>query len=298
MKILLAVDFSSSAEIVISEVARRPWPDGTVVHLLHVADSFSLIEGPGYFDTFIKKERNEARALGNSIAERLQSRGLETTTHIVEGYPATAIVDYARQLDADFIIVGSHGHSGVIRFFLGSVAHGVIRHAPCSVEIVRRRPDESEQYDPAMRILLATDGSGYSAAAARSIAARPWPEGSKVKVISVVHTVKPWIAIPEATARIESNILKQLEQGEEDVAGARKILEPAGLKVTSSVLKGYPKAMILDEASKWGADLIVVGSQGLRGITRMLIGSVSEAVAMHAHCSVEVIRDPLALQGD
>jgi nucleotide-binding universal stress UspA family protein len=55
-------------------------------------------------------------------------------------------------------------------------------------------------------------------------------------------------------------------------------------------LSGDPKAVILDEAGQWGADLIVVGSHGWRGIDRLMMGSVSESVAMHAHCSVEVIR--------
>jgi nucleotide-binding universal stress UspA family protein len=56
------------------------------------------------------------------------------------------------------------------------------------------------------------------------------------------------------------------------------------------VLSGNPKEVILDEAQKWGADLIVVGSHGRRGIKRFLLGSVSEAVAMNAHCSVVVVR--------
>jgi nucleotide-binding universal stress UspA family protein len=51
-----------------------------------------------------------------------------------------------------------------------------------------------------------------------------------------------------------------------------------------------PKSIIMDEAEKWGADLIVVGSHGHRGIERFLLGSVSEGVALHAKCSVEVIR--------
>jgi len=57
---------------------------------------------------------------------------------------------------------------------------------------------------------------------------------------------------------------------------------------STSVLLDTPKAIILDEAARWGADLIVFGSHGHRGLDRLL-GSVSEAVAMHAGCSVEVI---------
>jgi hypothetical protein len=57
------------------------------------------------------------------------------------------------------------------------------------------------------------------------------------------------------------------------------------------VRSGHPGSMIVDYADKWGADLIVVGSHGRRGLKRVLIGTVAEAVAMHSHCSVEVIRE-------
>jgi len=63
------------------------------------------------------------------------------------------------------------------------------------------------------------------------------------------------------------------------------------MKAEGAVLKGSQRDRIVEESKAWGADLIVVGSHGRRGLTRYLLGSVSEAVAMHAHCSVEVIRD-------
>ncbi len=293
MNILLAIDSSDSSEAAVSAVAARPLPTASKVCVLHVLDLFTLPSAHTGAGSFIDVEIEAARSLVKSAADRLASSGLEVMTEVTKGYPPTGIVEYAGDWGADFVIVGSHGRSSIMRFLLGSVAHAVVRHAPCSVEIVRRRADESEQYDPAMRILLATDGSDHSTAAARSIAARPWPEGSQVKVISVIQMIEPWAGIPEATARIENNIL---EQGEEDIAPASKILATTGMKVTSSVLKGYPQSVIVDEASKWGADLIIVGSHGRRGIRRVLMGSVSEAVAMHAHCSVEVIRDSAVIE--
>jgi len=59
------------------------------------------------------------------------------------------------------------------------------------------------------------------------------------------------------------------------------------------VLSGNPKEVILEEAKDWNADLIVVGSHGRRGLKRFLLGSVAEAVAMNAHCSVVVVRGPV-----
>ena len=83
-----------------------------------------------------------------------------------------------------------------------------------------------------------------------------------------------------------------MQRAQNAIRAAEQIVADAGLSVSSavSVLLDSPKAIIPDDARQWGADLIVVGSHGHRGINRFLLGSVSEAVAMHADCSVEVIR--------
>ena len=81
-------------------------------------------------------------------------------------------------------------------------------------------------------------------------------------------------------------------RAQEAAADARRILLASGLKLSQSETMpiGDPPITILNQATEWGADLIVLGSHGWRGIDRMLMGSVSESVALHAHCSVEVIR--------
>lgn len=64
-----------------------------------------------------------------------------------------------------------------------------------------------------------------------------------------------------------------------------------GLKIETAILPGDPREVIIDQARQWPADLIVVGSHGRRGMDHLLRGSVSEAVASSAHCTVEVIRE-------
>jgi nucleotide-binding universal stress UspA family protein len=190
------------------------------------------------------------------------------------------------------VFVGSHGHGGVARFFLGSIAKEVVRNAHCSVEIVRTVAGKEEKAG-AKRVLLATDGSAYSEAAARSIVQRPWPNGTDFKIVSVVDqmipAIDPWYASGEV---IERMLLENRKQCEEAAGSARKIITAAGLPATTSVLDGNPKWRIIDDAKEWNADLVVLGSHGRRGLTRVLLGSVSEAVAMNAPCSVEVIRAP------
>jgi nucleotide-binding universal stress UspA family protein len=83
-----------------------------------------------------------------------------------------------------------------------------------------------------------------------------------------------------------------MRRAEQALMAAEQIVVDAGLPESSTVAVpvATPQELILKEAADWGADLIVLGSHGRRGFSRFLLGSVSEAVASHAPCSVEVIR--------
>jgi nucleotide-binding universal stress UspA family protein len=300
VKILLAVDSSPLSEAVISEVEARPWPAGTEVCALTVIDSFALTYSVGYLEPFMKNEDDAARVLVQEVAERFTRRALQTTTQVAEGYPAASIVEEAEKYGADFVFVGSHGHGGFVRFLLGSVAKAVVQNAACSVEVIRHprhdadhpehnRADERQEQ---MRILLATDGSEFSLRAAQSIAVRPWPDDTEFRIASVVErtipAADPWYA-GGAVAKRRNEISSK--SCEEAVIAAQEIVAQTGFKTETAVLDGNPKKRIVEDAAEWGAHLVVVGSHGRRGLTRYLLGSVSEAVAMRANCSVEVIRD-------
>jgi nucleotide-binding universal stress UspA family protein len=85
--------------------------------------------------------------------------------------------------------------------------------------------------------------------------------------------------------------LEHIKLAEEAIAQTKKILAATALKVEAQVVSGSPKWQLIDEAKAWDADLIVVGSHGRRGLTRLMTGSVSASVALHAHCSVDLIRE-------
>ena len=159
---------------------------------------------------------------------------------------------------------------------LGSVARAVVTAAPCTVQIVRDViADREHTLHSRRRVLIATDGSETSTAAVQSLARRPWPDESEFRIVSVEE---PWV--------IKSSKLPP----QEAVTSAEQVLTSAGLKASGEVLSGKPIEVILEDARKWDADLIVVGSHGRRGFRRSLLGSVSEAVAMKAHCSVVIVR--------
>ena len=146
-----------------------------------------------------------------------------------------------------------------------------------------------------MKILLAIDGSLFSDAAVADVAAKPWPAGSEVRVISVVEppllpTVETWVP--------PDDYIESLERAGQDQANSviktavDRIQKTQGdrLRVSTEIVQGHPKHAIIDEAEAWDADLIVVGSHGYRGLTKLWLGSVSQAVASHAKCSVEIVR--------
>jgi nucleotide-binding universal stress UspA family protein len=294
MKLLVAVDHSETSQAVLKEVAARPWPVKTCVEVLNVVE-------PTHMWTFSQTAEEAIRRSADLVhraAEELRGWDLEVGGVTLKGDAKRMILDRAKETQADLVFVGSQGVSALTHFLLGNVASAVVSHAPCSVEIVRAHKNTTEGKPPGVhKILLATDGSEFSERAARSIAERPWPAGTEIEVISVVELhlgtaqalLEPPYVDSEQLALQREEAMKSAEAA---VASAVEILSKAFPKVSESisVLLDGPKAVIIDEADKWGADLIVVGSHGHRGVERFLLGSVSEGVAMHARCSVEVIR--------
>jgi nucleotide-binding universal stress UspA family protein len=290
MKLLVAVDHSEMSQAVLKEVVARPWPVKTCVEVLNVVEPTHMWT----FSQTVEEAIRRSADLVQRAAEELRGSDLEVGGVTLKGDAKRMILDRAKETKADFVFVGSQGVSALTHFLLGNVASAVVSHAPGSVEIVRAKKGKLPGVH---KILLATDGSEFSERAARSIAERPWPTGTEIEVLSVVELV-----LGSAQALLEPPYMdnQQLElqreeamkRAEEAVASAVEILSKAFPKVTESisVLLDGPKAVIINEADKWGADLIVVGSHGHHGIERFLLGSVSEGVAMHAHCSVEVIR--------
>jgi nucleotide-binding universal stress UspA family protein len=149
MKVLLAVDGSAHSREAADEIHRRPWPSGTVVRVVSAVQAnpppamdFALA-GPMTFDQIQQEQTQNARQFTDEVARTLKTTSLQTETVVRDGDPRTVILDEAKDWGADLIVLGSHGHSRLERWLLGSVARSIVDHAPCSVEVVRRRSDEN-----------------------------------------------------------------------------------------------------------------------------------------------------------
>jgi nucleotide-binding universal stress UspA family protein len=225
-------------------------------------------------------------------AQPLRDAGWTVTALALIGNPRHGLPKTASEWKADLILLGSHGRGAFSRLLLGSTAQAVMRHATCSVEIVRAR-EKSHAERAGMRVLIPTDGSEYAQMALHAVAERPWPGGSEFLIIAcpefpVIVGEYPYYAPEQLTELAKGSETHAVESA----TGGADLLSKAGLRVSRQVTeaKDTPSRAILAAADSWEADLIVMGSHGRRGFDRIVLGSVSESVAMHARCSVEVVR--------
>jgi nucleotide-binding universal stress UspA family protein len=182
MRVLIALNVTAQCTDLVNEAASRPWPAGTEFLLLHVLDPYPFAKTP----ISLKRAKDAAAVRLDNAAHSLVGAGWKTETDVILGMPRRAVSQIAASWKADLVMVGSNDVGALTRLFLGSTARSVLRNAPSSVEIVRPLPQQKKPGEPReMRILVATDGSGCSVAAIQSVAGRPWPNGSKAKVMSI-----------------------------------------------------------------------------------------------------------------
>lgn len=290
MRVLIALDSGPNSGETVKAVAGRPWPAGTTFLLLHVLDPFPFAKAP----ISLQRAKQAAEAQLQNLGSELSSGGWDVKREVVLGHPRQEITKIAATWNSHLIVVGSNETTAVARLLLGSTARAVLRHAPCAVEIAR--PAETHAETAGMRILAATDGSECSTVALRSIASRPWPAGTIAKVLSLPEPTVPLAGFPYVDLKeIEHQNEAALADAKAYVAAGVEILTRGGLQATAETPMPTESDAreIVEEARRWNADLIVLGSHGRRGFDRLTMGSVSEAVALHAPCSVEVIRMPL-----
>jgi nucleotide-binding universal stress UspA family protein len=141
-----------------------------------------------------------------------------------------------------------------------------------------------------MKVLMGVDDSEFSGDSLRVIVTQFRSETTEVLVLHVLQQVGP--AVPEMDAAYAPEMVGEGKLPHAVVDRIARELRGAGFKANTAVEVGDVRECIIDAATKWGADLIVVGSHGQRGIRLSPLGSAAEFVARHARCSVEIVRRP------
>lgn len=287
MKVIVAYDGSECADAAIDDLRNAGLPDDARLKVLSVVESW--LPPPSGLEIIEHVERDdEYMALAMRGAARLRSirPGWEVDVELSAGSPATAIIERADEWAPDLIVVGSHGRGAWGRLFFGSVSQKVLHEAHCSVRVSRGRVEEP---DTPVRMIVAVDGSKGSDIAVRSVASRDWPRGSEVRVVNAAWTSPP-VTPPRVSGQIVHWLVQENARVKRAVDAAIAWLDSTGLKTEAVIKEGPPIDVLLSEAESWGADCVFLGARGMGRIERLLIGSVSSAVAARAHCSVEIAR--------
>ena len=143
MNVLIGIDDSPFSRAAIEHVKQLTWPAGT--NFLVVSASAPVFVGPGEaaapgaIAELIEQQEKFHRGLADRAAAELKGAGFTVTAKMVPADPRGAIVDEARKMPADLVVVGSHGRSGLTKLLLGSVATHVVTHSPCSVLVVKHK---------------------------------------------------------------------------------------------------------------------------------------------------------------
>jgi nucleotide-binding universal stress UspA family protein len=296
----VATDGSEEAELAATTAANLAQKTGSELHVVHVF-GIAPVGPPVYPEaTDLQGEALEAEAeeriseqrarevLEAEVEKVRSAGGTVAEGHLIEGRVAPEIVALAEEIRAGLIVMGSRGRGGIRRALMGSVSDSVMRHAHCPVLVVR-----SEPVSFPTKLLVATDGSKDAELAAATAADLARSTGSELHVVSVFPGsayVHPYYEdrFPEAAERLRREAREERQEMlDEQVERIRK----AGGDVAQTHIRtGEAAEEIVALAEEKGAGLVVVGSHGLGGIRRALIGSVSAAVVPHAHCPVMVVR--------
>ncbi len=297
MRILLALDGSPSADRARALVASLAWPAGTTVRIVTALDVAPALWGGPWIPAIpIDADQMEEEAVVEltrvlqDAQPALEAAGLAVEAELLRGRPSAAVVEDAKGWGPDLIVVGSRGHGPVETAVLGSVSAAIVDHATCPVLVARS--------DRAARVILAEDGSPAGMAARDLVASWPAFASIPVLVVGVVDVAAPWRSgiaptMFAAAMDVYTEMLANARTTHREVVAATEThLRAAGRTVSGELREGDPADQLRRAATDPAGDLIVVGSRGHVGISRLVMGSVAHAVLTHAHCSVLVVKRP------
>ncbi len=268
-RILVGTDGSPRAEEAARQAVSLAKALGAALEVVYVVDSSR---------THPADVEAEGEAALARVARMAADSGVQAPTRLVAGEPAATLVSEARDHAVDLLCVGPDAGilGGAIR--IGHVAAHVVREAACSVLLAR----EAGPSFPG-RIACGVDGSEASVGTATLAARLAAATGAELRLLHVIPVFRgdnaEWTFDPE-------------EPSPPELEPSVHAAVACGVVPVREMAMGRPESAIVAAASRDGTDLVVVGHRGLSGVTRVLLGSVSEHVMTHAPCSVIVARPP------
>jgi nucleotide-binding universal stress UspA family protein len=272
MRILFATDGSNGALAVAGLVNRLNLTGDDEIRVLMALPATEVADG---------QKRLE------STCAALQGSPARVTPTVGRGTAAEVILGQTDEWQPDLIAVGSRGMNAVARLFLGSVAERVVCHAPCPVLVARPLAEALD------RVVVGIDGSAASLEAARLVQELPLPPECEILFATAMPLYQvggtPAGRVPSLAAELNALQTRERQEAQARLDQIAGTLRDAGRRASTEFRERHPGEGLLEIAEERGADLIVVGRQGLSRIERFCMGSVSMNVLRHAVCSVLVV---------
>lgn len=305
MKVLVGVDGSSNAFAAVAFAGRLLSPQRDELILFFAPPAMSFEDER--LDIAVEARARSAlsRDILDAALERLPEEWRERAERRDSaGSPAHELLRAAAESDAELIVVGYHGTTGIVeQFFLGSVSRKVLHSARMPVLVVKGS-DEADAQDAAspLRALAAYDMTHSADAMANMLKRFTWPEDAVGRVLTVVRPMfladlPDWVMNQPRDPDVAAMAAEWQKEHQQNLAAARQELErfrdmlpPCFARGEAIVAEGRPAELIVSEAREGDADLIVLGSGEAGRFERLLVGSTSEQVLASAASSVLVVR--------
>lgn len=297
-RILVPTDGSRPSGAALTAALRLAREQGAKVRVVHVADTVPPAGVDEMYREF-DRYREGALAAGRRVIRRAESRAraervraesavVETLVHDVAG----AIVEEAARWRADLIALGTHGRSGLARVVLGSVAEAVARHAATAVLLIKRAPPRKRAGRSIGRILVAVDGSDPANRALGAALRLARERRAALRAVHVADTF-PIAAFGEAYIDVDAYRDAALAGGRAVIGAAKRRARAAGTRLDAAMLETVThdvSGVVVTDAKRWRADVVVLGTHGRTGLARLLLGSVAERVARNTAAPVLLVR--------
>lgn len=279
--VLLPTDFQRPARRAFAYAMKLATVLGSRLEIIHVIKTVSESSQRAPDSRYLNSLKTSALLELGRMASTAKEAGIHADPSLRFGSPPDCILEVATRLHAGLIVMGTEGRTGRDRLRLGSTAQTVFSQAPCPVLAVHGGLAGDVARPPARvkltRLLAATDFSPCAAQSLRVVSALARLTQAKV---CVVH------AADEGLAK---------EIGQRKLTALTRGLQWTGIDLESLSVPGDPVEIILRQAAHWHADIISVGTQGRRGLSRLLLGSVAEGVLRRAGCPVLVVKNAAPL---
>ncbi|HEU5217253.1 MAG TPA: universal stress protein [Gemmatimonadales bacterium] len=304
--ILVPLDGTPFAEAALPLATRLGRPSRARVRLLMAHQPAAVVAGLGGLPTPDAGIDLDARAreetyLG-SVADSLRTAdGVPVELRHPDGPPGMAVCDEVRQDRPDLVVMATHGRGALGRFWLGSVAHHVIRQVDVPVLLVHpRRTGEPPDLPAHPGILVPLDLSPFAERVLEPVAVLSRALGAHLELLHVVE-LGPAVSEPMVVNLIpEDPVLTEVRRTDalrrlEDIATR---LRARGLTVSTHVVVGSSAAAgVIDALSERRCDMVAMSTHGAGGMRRLFLGSVADKVVRASARPVLVVR-PAQLPGE